>query len=91
MGIIGALAAVGLTAGGNAGRYIQVGKARLLTGPQPVERLLAAGIAAVQTAEGAPVKSGVVLSDGLRPARRGGRPVAVVQQQGDVWVPLKLD
>jgi hypothetical protein len=91
MGIIGALAAVGLTAGGDAGRYIQVGEARLLTGPQPVERLLAAGIAAVQTADGEPVESGVVLADGLRPARRGGRPVAVVQQQADVWVPLKLD
>ena len=91
MGIIGALAAVGLTAGGEAGRYIQVGAARSLAGPQPVENLLTAGIAAVQTSEGEPVLSGVVQADGLRPARRGGRPIAVVQRQGDVWVPLKLD
>jgi tRNA(Ile2) C34 agmatinyltransferase TiaS len=91
MGIIGALAAVGLTAGGDAGRYIQVGDARLLSGQQSVEKLLAAGIAAVQTADGEPVEAGVVQADGLRPARRGGRPIAVVQQQGSVWTPLKLD
>lgn len=91
MGIIGALAAVGLTASGEAGRYIQVGQVRLLTGPQPVEALLDAGIATVQTADGRPVSSGVVQADGLRPARRGGRPVAVVEQVGEVFLPLKLD
>jgi tRNA(Ile2) C34 agmatinyltransferase TiaS len=91
MGIIGALAAVGLTAWGDAGRYIQVGQARLLAGPQPVEAVVAAGVARVQTADGQPVLSGVIQADGLRPARRGGRPVAVVQQEGEVWLPLKLD
>lgn len=91
MGIIGALAAVGLTAGGDAGRYIQVGEARSLSGAQPVEKVLAAGIAAVELPDGRPVLSGVVQADGLRPARRGGRPVAVVRQEGDWLLPLKLD
>jgi len=91
MGVIGALAAVGLTASGDAGRYIQVGDVRSLTGSQPIENLLAAGVSVVQTPEGQPVVTGVVQADDLRPARRGGRSVAVVQQAGDVWLPLKLD
>jgi tRNA(Ile2) C34 agmatinyltransferase TiaS len=91
MGIIGALAAVGLTASGDAGRYIQVGQLRSLAGPQTVESVLAAGVDAVETPEGKPVLSGVVQAESLRPARRGGRAVAVVQQEGDVLMPLKLD
>lgn len=91
MGIIGALAAVGLTASGDAGRYIQVGKLRSLSGPHTVESVLAAGIDAVETADGRPVASGMLDAGILRPARRGGRAVAVVQQEGDVLLPLKLD
>jgi hypothetical protein len=91
MGVIGALAAVGLTAGGDAGRYIQVGQVRALAGSQPVETVLAAGVAAVQTPEGDPVVAGAVQTDGLRPARRGGRPVAVVRREGDEWLPIRLD
>ncbi len=91
MGVIGALGAVGLIAGGDAGRYILVGQARGLTGPQPVEAVLSAGIAAVLTEDGAPVTSGMVLCDNLRPARRSGRPVAVVRRAGEAWAPVKLD
>jgi tRNA(Ile2) C34 agmatinyltransferase TiaS len=91
MGVIGALAAVGLTAGGDAGRYILVGGARGLTSLQPVEAVLGAGIAAVETEDGAPVLTGAVQCDNLRPARRGGRPVAVVREANGVWTPLKLD
>ena len=91
MGVIGALAAVGLTAGGDAGRYIQVGTVRSLAGAKPVESVLAAGVAAVLTPEGDPVVTGMVRTDGLRPARRGGHPVAVVQKDGDEWLPMKLD
>ncbi len=90
-GIIGALAAVGLAAEGNDGRYVLVGRLRELVGMQPVSALLEAGIAAVQTAEGEPVRSGMVQTDRLRPARRGGRPIAVVAWSGDHWAPLKLD
>jgi tRNA(Ile2) C34 agmatinyltransferase TiaS len=90
-GIIGALAAVGLAASGEDGRYVLVGRSRELTGLQPVSTLLEAGVAAVQTADGQPVTDGLVQTDKLRPARRGGRPVAVVEWAGDHWQPLKLD
>jgi tRNA(Ile2) C34 agmatinyltransferase TiaS len=90
-GIIGALAAVGLAASGEDGRYVLVGRSRELSGLQPVSALLAAGIPAVQTAEGQPVTSGLVQTDKLRPARRGGHPIAVVEWVGEHWQPLKLD
>jgi tRNA(Ile2) C34 agmatinyltransferase TiaS len=90
-GIIGALAAVGLATSGEDGRYVLVGRSRELSGLQPVSALLAAGIPAVQTADGQPVTSGLVQTDKLRPARRGGRPIAVVEWASDHWRPLKLD
>jgi tRNA(Ile2) C34 agmatinyltransferase TiaS len=90
-GVIGALAAVGLAAGGDDGRYVLVGRSRELTGLQPIAALLEAGITAVQTLDGQPVLDGLVQTDKLRPARRGGRPIAVVQWDGGTWQPLKLD
>jgi len=90
-GVIGALAAVGLAADGDDGRYVLVGRSRELTGLQPVSALLKAGIAAVQTPDGQLVADGLVQTDKLRPARRGGRPIAVVEWVGDYWLPLKLD
>jgi tRNA(Ile2) C34 agmatinyltransferase TiaS len=90
-GIIGALAAVGLAASGDDGRYVLVGRSRELNGLQPVSALLEAGITAVQTQDGKPVAEGLVLTDKLRPARRGGQPIAVVEWASDHWLPLKLD
>jgi len=90
-GVIGALAAVGLAASGEDGRYVLVGHSRELSGLQPISALLAAGIRAVQTADGRPVTHGLVQAEKLRPARRGGQPIAVVEWSGDCWLPLKLD
>jgi len=90
-GVIGALAAVGLAASGEDGRYVLVGRLRELAGLQPVSALLEAGIAAVQTLDGQPVTSGLVQTDKLRPVRRNGCPIAVVEWTGDCWHPLKLD
>lgn len=90
-GVIGALAAVGLAASGEDGRYVLVGRSRELSGLQPVSKLLAAGIVAVRTREGQPVVEGLVQTDRLRPARREGQPIAVVEWTGDHWLPLKLD
>ncbi len=90
-GVIGALAAVGLAACGEDGRYVLVGRSRELHGLQPVAALLAAGIAAVRTQDGQPVHEGLITTDRLRPARRGGQPIAVVEWAGDHWLPLKLD
>ena len=90
-GVIGALAAVGLAAGGEDGRYVLVGRSRELSGLQPVSALLQAGVGAVRTHSGDPVTEGLVQADKLRPARREGQPVAVVEWGGECWVPLKLD
>jgi len=90
-GVIGALAAVGLAASGDDGRYVQVGSVRELTGLLPIETILATGVAAVQTLDGNPVNEGMVMADKLRPARRGGKPIAVVERENDYWLPLKLN
>jgi tRNA(Ile2) C34 agmatinyltransferase TiaS len=90
-GVIGALAAVGLAASGEDGRYVQVGRSRELNGLHPPAAILAAGALAVQTADGQPVTDGLVQTDKLRPARRGGRPVVIVEWSGGYWQPLRLD
>jgi len=90
-GVIGALAGVGLAACGNSGRYVQVGSLRELSGLQTLETVLEAGVAAVQTVDGQSVIQGPIETSKLRPARRDGKPVAVVEWQEDHWQPLKLD
>jgi tRNA(Ile2) C34 agmatinyltransferase TiaS len=90
-GVIGALAGVGLAASGEDGRYVLVGDMRGLSGLQPVAAVLAAGVDRLQTLDGQPVTQGLIQADKLRPARRGGRPVAFVQWKEDHWQPLKLD
>ena len=90
-GVIGALAAVGLAACGEDGRYIYVGQIRDLSGLQSVQTVIEAGVRAVRTLDGTAVTQGLLLVDKLRPARRGGQPVAVVNWEGDHWQPLKLD
>jgi tRNA(Ile2) C34 agmatinyltransferase TiaS len=90
-GVIGALAAVGLAASGDDGRYVMVGSVRELEGLHPVSALLEAGVDSVQTTDGEPVTHGLVQTDKLRPARRAGKPVAIVVRDDEHWTPLKLD
>jgi len=91
-GIIGALAAAGLAAGGNDGRFIWVGRMRDLRGAQPVEAIIAAGIAAVQTSEGQTVSNGLVeTGDKLRPALIGGQPVLLVEPAAECWRAIRRD
>jgi tRNA(Ile2) C34 agmatinyltransferase TiaS len=90
-GVIGALAAVGLAASGKDGRYVQVGSIRDLEGLLPVRNILSAGVFAVKTLDGESVTEGLVQTEKMRPARRGGKPVLFVERQDDHWFPLKLD
>lgn len=90
-GVIGALAAVGLAAGGNDGRYVLVGRSRELSGLQPVSALLEAGVRGVQSISGEVVTNGLVMADKLRPAHRNGQAIAIVRWGDGFWEPLKLD
>ncbi len=90
-GVIGALAGVGLAAGGEDGRYVLVGTLRELSGLQTVDAVLAAGVDDLRTLDGQRITQGMVQATKLRPARRGGRPIAFVQWDVDHWQPLKLD
>jgi tRNA(Ile2) C34 agmatinyltransferase TiaS len=91
-GIIGALAAVGLAATGEDGRFIWVGDIRELRGTQPVEAILAAGIAGIQTLSGQLVTSGLVeTGDKIRPALIGGEVVLLVEPAGEQWRAIRRD
>jgi len=90
-GVIGALAAVGLTACGDDGRYLLVGKVRDMRGLASVSDVLDAGVSEIRTLEEKPVTSGMVLADKIRPARKDGRPVAYVEWKDDCWTPLKIN
>ncbi len=90
-GVIGALASVGLTATGDDGRYLLCGRVRDLAGLVPAEAVLDAGVAEIRTLEEEAVTSGMVLADKIRPARRGGRPIAYVEWRDGRWEPLKLN
>jgi tRNA(Ile2) C34 agmatinyltransferase TiaS len=90
-GVIGALAAAGLAASGEDGRYLLVGGSRELTGMLTVEAVHAAGLKEICKLDGSPVQEGMILADKLRPARRKGRPVLYVEWEQDHWAPLKLD
>ncbi len=90
-GVIGALAAVGLLAHGDDGRYVSVGRIRELEGLQLIGVVKSAGVFDVRTLSGESVTEGFVLTDKLRPARRSGKPVLFVERQDDCWLPLKLD
>jgi tRNA(Ile2) C34 agmatinyltransferase TiaS len=91
LGIIGALAAVGLAASGEDGRYVMVGSARLLRGPVPTGAVLEAGVESVRTLDGQEVTDGTILAEKLRPARRAGGPVLFVRPGPRGWIPLKVD
>ena len=91
-GIIGALAGVGLAATGEDGRFVLVGTVRDLRGVQPVEAILAAGVASVRTPAGRDILNGMVdTGDKLRPALIGGRAVLLVEPAGDLWRAIRRD
>ena len=88
-GVIGALSAAGLAAGGQDGRYLLIGRSRELSGLHPLETVRLLGMPEIRTRQGQPVQQGLVLADKLRPARRQGRPVLYVEWSGEHWLPLK--
>lgn len=97
-GVIGALAAVGLSAGGNDGRIVQIGTwPDDLSGVQEIGTLETRGVTVQCRESGRGVRSGRVdVGKHLRPNLRGGRPVLFVQPVADAspeaapWIALKL-
>jgi hypothetical protein len=96
-GVIGALAAVGLAAGGDDGRVVHRHGWTWpdgFSGPRPVRDIKARGVDAVVLWEtGAAVERGTVdLGKHLRPSYRGGRVVLFVEPAGSAeeWRALKL-
>lgn len=90
-GIIGALAAVGLTRFGWCGRFIEYGKLRDLPNPLTVGDLFATGIDVVSVDRDPLVpRPGDIVENAawLRPSLWGGRPVLQVRASGaGVWEP----
>ncbi len=88
-GIIGALAAVGLTAGGNAGRFLELaGGLRDLGDLVPVALLHQRGITLVSISrdgEAVPEDAAIAGGEWIRPRLIGGRPVLLVEHGESGW------
>ncbi len=88
-GIIGALAAVGLTAEGNAGRFLELaGGLRDLPERLPASSLRQRGIALLSVARNSePVAADaeIFTEERLRPRLIGGRPVLLLERTEDGW------
>jgi hypothetical protein len=86
-GIIGALSAIALIAGGNDGRVVHVGGwpwPDEFVGPQPAEAIRRRGVADIRLVSGAPFTGDVVdVGKHLRPNWRGGRMVLFVEPPED--------
>jgi hypothetical protein len=86
IGVIGALAAVGLRRGGHDGRFIWAEGVRELAGTRTVATLLATtGIDSVESVDGRPVppEAEVVVDPWPRPVLLHGRAVLLVEESGD--------
>ncbi len=81
-GVIGALAAIGLTKDGNDGRVVQIADwPDDLSGNQPIEALQRRGVLVKVQATGRQIDEGLVdIGKRLRPNRRGGVDVLFVQE-----------
>ena len=91
-GIIGALAAVGLASTGNDGRFNWIGQIRELQGVQPVEAIIAAGVAQVQTVAGQIRESGRIdTGEKARPSLLGGQAVLLVEPADSHWRAVRRD
>ena len=92
-GVIGSLAAVGLQAAGNDGRYIELGSIRALVDVVSVGEILSAGVDEVRTGTGSTLDSEeeVETLNWVRPDLRGGRAVMTVERSGShggLWKPV---
>jgi tRNA(Ile2) C34 agmatinyltransferase TiaS len=89
-GVIGALGSVGLTAGGNDGRFVAYGDIRAYGERVSIEQLRADGIVVVDT-DGETVREGVLEThDWVRPQLRDGAPTLPVERADETFQPANL-
>lgn len=91
-GVIGSMAGLGLAYTGNDGRFLLKGSIRDLLGPQPVEKLIEAGIDAVYTLDGKLITDGVILNDenkSVKPCPINGKCVLFVDDSEGVLQAVK--
>jgi len=88
-GVIGALAAVGLTAEGNAGRFLELaGGLRAFGEYAPASAVRQRGISLLSVSrdgEVVPPEALIATGDWVRPRLIGGRPVLLVEQSEQGW------
>ena len=91
-GVIGALAAVGLAAAGNDGRFVMVRQIRELEGPIPVETIYKSGVDQIlDDATGKKVTSGILTAHKLRPSLIDRQVVLFVAETEAGWYALRKD
>ncbi|MBI5680386.1 MAG: ABC transporter substrate-binding protein [Methanobacterium sp.] len=91
-GVIGSMAGLGLAFTGNDGRYLQIGHIRELLGPQPVEKLMAAGIDAIFTLDGQLVTAGMIFNDAnksVKPCPLNGKSILFVDNNDGIISAVK--
>jgi hypothetical protein len=92
-GVIGALAGAILAAGGNDGRFVEVGRTREVGAELTVAELVEAGVKEVRTQAGQRVERGLVDTRGgrVRPVLHDHAPVLLVEPAGeDRWRVVEL-
>lgn len=87
LGVIGAFAAVGLRAGGDDGRFIELGATRDLAGPVSVRDLRRAGVGAFAAGDAVidlPDDARIEVGDWCRPVLRSGTPTLLLEETNAV-------
>lgn len=93
-GVIGAMAGLGLAFTQNDGRFLQIGQIRKLKGPQPVEKLINAGIDGIFTQDGRSITEGIVFNEGNKPVKPcpvDGKVILFVSEENGVIKAITRD
>lgn len=91
-GVIGSMAGLGLAFAGNDGRYLQIGHIRELLGPQPVEKLMDAGVDSVHALDGHIIHEGLVINDenkSVKPCPVNGKSILFVDKRDGIFHAVK--
>jgi hypothetical protein len=91
-GVIGSMAGLGLSFTGNDGRFLLKGGIRELLGPQPIEKLINAGIDGVYTLDGRQLNEGIILNPqnkSVKPCPVNGKAILFVEEVDGMFHAVK--